>query len=689
MVKRKFIAKVTKDFDYSFANGFRTKKIEGLVTINKTGLPIADAYIIDPDLYVEYKKTKKFPSSFEDELKGAIKELMRKFKSTSLRTCFKFTGFENPRAVPSYRNLTRERDVLSKIIDAYKVGEKIAKDNKITEYQLGLILQGRVNAKSGGIVVADIEKEKICMIEACWGDANLIALGEEWFDTFWINDKLEIVEKTVRNKEIGYFFVGTERKKLHIEEKKKTIPCLSDDEIIKIAEYSLKAAKYHKSNVEIEFMIDNSGRIEMYELQIKPGFTLFKPDSTIIKGDVILKGLVASSGIAEGKVRIVKEEYDLKKISKGDIVVIHTSMMSTFNSLPIMKNAAAIITDSGGLTSHLSTVAKEFGIPCIVGTKRATEILKDGMIVIVNGEEGEIFQKNEYTKELDSDSRVVWLNDSEIKVNSIGNKALNLINMIQLGLPVPEGFIVTTKAFSDFLNENKLAQKINKKLSNINIESLEKLENEMRDDVRKGKFPQHLKEEILKSFKELKKRYPKVAVRSSSNCEDSVKASFAGMFETFLFVDNEDTLLKSIRDCWSSVYRGSVILYALKQGILPRNIRMAVAVQGMIDADKAGVVFTKDIWESNKDAILIEASHGIGENVVGGIKNPDRYVVNKNNSKVIKQEVGDDGILTKNEITELTKFAIILENHFGYPQDIEWAIKDGKVYLLQSRPIVV
>ncbi|MBS3051775.1 MAG: PEP/pyruvate-binding domain-containing protein [Candidatus Aenigmarchaeota archaeon] len=283
-------------------------------------------------------------------------------------------------------------------------------------------------------------------------------------------------------------------------------------------------------------------------------------------------------------------------------------------------------------------------------------------------------------------SNVVWLSDKTNGREIVGTKALNLIEMVKLNLPVPNGFVIPYSFFNQFLEENKVEKEVYDLLSKINSKNIQKTEEKIKKLILSGKFSYDASACIETSFKKLKKNYNSVSARSSANCEDSVEASFAGQFESFLFIDNIKKLLNSIKECWASSYKSSTVMYSIMQGIEPKDIKMAVIIQGMVDSDKAGVMFTKNVWNSDEN-ILIEATLGIGENVVGGLKNPDRYIVDRPKLKVMDKKIIGEEILSAKDIRQLTKYGLILEKHFKRPQDVEWCIKNNNIFLLQTRPI--
>lgn len=382
------VIEITKDFDYSKIGNFHTEKLDGIVNSKKIDLPLVDVYFINPSVYRYFKKNDGLSREFKSELKKATERLLAKYGTVTIRTCFKFVGLENPRGLLSWRNLASLEEVLTSIKAAFIHGEEVAKKNKISQFELGLILIGRVNAQKGGIIIVDIEKEKLCSIDSCWGDAKLIAMGEEEGDTFLINEDLEIIKKKIRHKSVGYFFRGTEREKREVFLEKQDISSLSDKEAINLAKHSFRAARFHKANIQIEFMINKNGILDMYELQVEPGVMVSGQVKKKVKDKVLVRGLSACPGRIEGKVIVIREESDLEKISSGDVVVIHLPKADI--CLPIFSKAGAVITDCGGTTSHFATLARDFNIPCVVGTETATEVLKDDMNVIVDAERGKV-----------------------------------------------------------------------------------------------------------------------------------------------------------------------------------------------------------------------------------------------------------------------------------------------------------
>ncbi len=228
----------------------------------------------------------------------------------------------------------------------------------------------------------------------------------------------------------------------------------------------------------------------------------------------------------------------------------------------------------------------------------------------------------------------------------VGGKAWNLIRLKNWGLNVPQAFVITTEA--------------------------------------QGKITGEVKRLILKNLTNLDTE--KLAVRSSATVEDTQLASFAGLFESYLGVSKKE-LVAAIEKCFSSITNERVRIYCGYKKISLADIKMAVIVQEMIFAEKGGVIFTEDVFRNDKDVLVIEAAKGLGEKVVSGLVNPERLMISKETKTVVERQAIDGPVLTEKEIKDLTIIAIKIEELYQLPQDIEWAIMQNKIFILQSRPI--
>ena len=256
------------------------------------------------------------------------------------------------------------------------------------------------------------------------------------------------------------------------------------------------------------------------------------------------------------------------------------------------------------------------------------------------------------------------------EVDLTGGKGASLASMTANGLPVPPGFVITANAFVEAVDGDALVRHL--KARDLDA---------ARAVVRAAKPPRDLIEEQYR-------RLPagcSVAVRSSACAEDSNDASYAGQQETYLFVETLDDVLEKVVECWLSFFSERAIFYREHKGDL-NDIAMAVVVQQMVDATKAGVMFTVDPVNHRKDRVVIEAARGIGEHVVSGEVTPDYYTLDRKGC-VKKARIVDEQILNDTELADLVKLGLHLADLNGCPQDIEWAYDSTGLYMLQSRPV--
>jgi pyruvate,water dikinase len=308
---------------------------------------------------------------------------------------------------------------------------------------------------------------------------------------------------------------------------------------------------------------------------------------------------------------------------------------------------------------------------------------------------------------------ILWLEEIRKEdIISVGGKGASLGEMASIGLPVPKAFVVTAQAFRRFLVETGLEKKIFSSFENLDVEdneALEKAADNAKNLVMKAKMPAAIRDDIKKSYKKMGDELI-VAVRSSATAEDLPDASFAGQQETFLNIKGEAALVSSVQKCWASLYGARAIYYRAKQGFDDHTVNIAVVVQQLVHSEKAGVMFTSHPITGELETI-IEGSWGLGEAVVSGSVSPDKYVFDQRkelvtdtyiaNKKVEIIADGDHGtklaevskdrqdaqVLSDAEIAKLAMYGKIAENHYGVPQDVEWGVVAGTIYILQSRPI--
>ena len=257
-----------------------------------------------------------------------------------------------------------------------------------------------------------------------------------------------------------------------------------------------------------------------------------------------------------------------------------------------------------------------------------------------------------------------------------GNKANSLVEMQRVGFNVPDGFVLNSDCFDVFLEANKLTQTISKEL-NASDEGLSK---KTLDKFKSAKLPK----EIQKQLKELidpKKLY---AVRSSCTKEDLGDSSFAGQYQSFLFTSAED-IERRIIDCYKSTYNQNIVAYCKQNNIELSSLKMAVVVQEMINSDYSGICFTVNPTTGDDKEMLVEIAEGIGEEIVSGHNAPEQYLYSwfNNYTKFDK----NNKILNKSQLKELGEIFAQIQLHFGFPCDIEFALKNDKLYILQARKI--
>ena len=299
-----------------------------------------------------------------------------------------------------------------------------------------------------------------------------------------------------------------------------------------------------------------------------------------------------------------------------------------------------------------------------------------------------------------------------------GGKAASLGELTRAGFPVPPGFCLTTDAYRAFVAANNLQPEILRLGSDASAGDpvlLETASASIRALFTAGQIPPDLASEICAAYAQLCTSHSAlptfpVAVRSSATAEDLPGASFAGQQDTFLNVTGEQAVLEAVRQCWASLWTSRAIAYRQREGIPPQDVTLAVVVQQLIPAEAAGVLFTANPLTGNRNEVVIDAAWGLGEAIVGGLVTPDHFVVDKATHLVKVKQVADKQTMTVRtpngteeqptpealrsepaisaaQIAELTDLARRIETHAGRPVDVEWAISDGHLFVLQARPI--
>lgn len=325
-------------------------------------------------------------------------------------------------------------------------------------------------------------------------------------------------------------------------------------------------------------------------------------------------------------------------------------------------------------------------------------------------------------------SHVVWFKD--LRKDSIaiaGGKGANLGEMFNLGLPVPPGFAITAQTYKQFIEQTGIADKIQQWLKGLNIEDTEKLQQvatQIQNLIISTKIPEEIVEEIKDNYELLDALGFKqkahalvdasevfVAVRSSATAEDLPQASFAGQQATFLNIKGKENVVAAVRACWASLFTARAIYYRQKNNFGHDKVLISAIIQRMVNSDRSGVMFTINPTTNDHSEIVIESVYGLGEMIVSGEVNPNLYVVDKATRKIKKMEIKKQEVgLFRNsagrnekrsiapelqtrqispdsEVLELARLGKKIEDHYGLPQDIEWAVEKGQIFIVQSRAV--
>ena len=312
---------------------------------------------------------------------------------------------------------------------------------------------------------------------------------------------------------------------------------------------------------------------------------------------------------------------------------------------------------------------------------------------------------------------IFWFNEvTKEDVPLVGGKGANLGEMTNADIPVPPGFIVTSGAYFDFVRQEKLMDRIRKLLEPVDVNDSKQLQQvaaQVRQVISSAAMPPEIAREIREAY--IKMGRGLVAVRSSATAEDLPEASFAGQQRTFLNVQGDNEVVTAVHECWASLFEARAIFYRVQQNYDHFQVGIAVPVQRMVQSEASGVMFTLEPVTSDRSKIAIEAVLGLGETIVSGDVTPDHYIVSKDELKITSKEIAQqewklirsDGgkgeeanvkvVLTPEEqaqqkisdddIITLAKMGKRLEDHYQFPQDIEWAKENNELFIVQTRPV--
>lgn len=307
-------------------------------------------------------------------------------------------------------------------------------------------------------------------------------------------------------------------------------------------------------------------------------------------------------------------------------------------------------------------------------------------------------------------NHILPFNSSDSTLALAGGKGMNLSILARAGFPVPPGFIITTEAYRAFVAANQIRDQILSRVKTLAPDdpvALDAASDEIAALFKKGHIPYEITSMIVSAYRDLAS--PPVAVRSSATAEDLPGLSFAGQQETYLNIVGGEALLNAVKKCWASLWTARAIGYRARNHIAPDEVTLAVVVQQMIASESSGVLFTANPLTGRRAEMVIDASFGLGEAIVSGQVEPDHYVIDTQTWTITDRKLGAKALaivpraeggtdhvqraaaseqaLPDAQIIELARLAGQVAEHFGSPQDIEWAWANGQLYLLQSRPI--
>ena len=299
-------------------------------------------------------------------------------------------------------------------------------------------------------------------------------------------------------------------------------------------------------------------------------------------------------------------------------------------------------------------------------------------------------------------------------LDTVGGKGQSLASMTAAGFAVPAGFTVTTAAYRQFVSDNDLQQAIidgaKPELVGTAV-SFDSASQQIQALFAEAELTDELKAQIGSAYTAFGAGEPPVAVRSSANAEDLPDLSFAGQQDTYLNIRGRDAVYASVRDCWASLWTARAISYRHEHAIAQEAVAMAVVVQKMVPSEVSGILFTANPATGERSEMIVNASFGLGEAIVGGEITPDTYIIDRDALTVKETIIGSkehmmvsaagqgtdtrelsaaerkQSSLAEPVLRELAQLAIAVEQHFGQPQDIEWAVVNRTLSLLQSRPI--
>jgi len=304
---------------------------------------------------------------------------------------------------------------------------------------------------------------------------------------------------------------------------------------------------------------------------------------------------------------------------------------------------------------------------------------------------------------------------SDADIALVGGKAGKLGELVQEGLPVPPGFVVTTEAYRTFVEGTGVAAVVKEALAGLDeahSASVEQASQRIRAAFESAEFPAELRSAITTAYEAFVHHHSArfCAVRSSATAEDLAEASFAGLQESYLNVQGTENVLNAIRRCWGSLFTPRVLVYRQKKGFDHASVRLAVLVQKMVEATVSGILFTRDP-NTGENHMIVEAGWGLGEPIVGGEVTPDHYVIDGTTQRIVHKQIAEQKVryvrsegggnrredvpadersvqkLPDHRLVRLVSLARLIESRYRRPMDVEWCADARALYIVQARPV--
>lgn len=317
---------------------------------------------------------------------------------------------------------------------------------------------------------------------------------------------------------------------------------------------------------------------------------------------------------------------------------------------------------------------------------------------------------------------IYWFKElSKDSLAEAGGKGANLAEMTNAGFPVPEGFIVSSYAYFNFIKRNGIDAIIQRECGALNVYdnlALDKASQAVKAAILQGEIPSDIRADIITNYNKLcgaslipaDSQEVYVAIRSSGTAEDLVQASFAGQNETFLNVKGGEKVVDAVKKCWASLFGARSIYYRVEQGFDHLKVGLACVIQKMCQSEVSGVMFSVDPFTGDDSKIVVEGGFGLGEAVVSGSITPDRYVIDKRSMQIsnkrlskqtrmitkvqgidqwvsVEEELAEVQKVPDKFVLELAEYCLKLEQHYQHAQDVEWGVENGKVYIVQTRAV--